>query len=286
MKPGRRTIARRPRWSPPTTPPSRAGPRLEALAGTRALFSPAHGGARHRPGPALASRCRSRARRRPPKGLIETSSTSQAATRTARSTRQHPRTQSDPTTAAHAIAGTFSRAGRIRPPGSPVAGAQNARTCSRARTARPSTISSTTSTSHGTVNDRRARPGRVRVAPGPAEPTEEADRPVPQLELGRAAEGEAVRLGRVDELEPGQALEDGPDRDRPLQAGHVEAEAVVDAEAEREVVAAVVAADVEAERVLEDLGVAVGRERRDADELAAAELDVRRSPSAPASSAR
>ena len=58
------------------------------------------------------------------------------------------------------------------------------------------------------------------------------------------------------------------------------------AEAEGEVVPGVLAADVEAERVLEHLRIAVGRERGDADELAAAELDVGESWSAPPSSAR
>ena len=48
----------------------------------------------------------------------------------------------------------------------------------------------------------------------------------------------------------------------------------MDAEAERELMATVVAADVEAERIVEHLGIAVRRERRDPDELAAAELDL------------
>ena len=55
--------------------------------------------------------------------------------------------------------------------------------------------------------------------------------------------------GGLDELETGQALEDASHGDRALQARHVEAEAVVHAEAEGEVVPGVLAADVEAERV-------------------------------------
>jgi len=86
-----------------------------------------------------------------------------------------------------------------------------------------------------------------------------------KAQLGRPPEREAARLGRPYEFEARQAAEDRLHGDRSLKACDVEPQAVVHAEAEGEVVPGVLAADVEAERVLENLRIAAGGEGRDAD---------------------
>jgi hypothetical protein len=106
------------------------------------------------------------------------------------------------------------------------------------------------------------------------------------MQLGRLAEGEAGWPGSFDELEPREAVEQRAQRDRPLQPGHVEAEAMVPAEAEREVVPSVLPTHVEPERILEHLRVAAGGERADTDELPAIELLRSQGSSVCSSSAR
>ena len=95
-----------------------------------------------------------------------------------------------------------------------------------------------------------------------------------QLERRRPPEGEAGRLGRVGDLEPGQPLEQRRERHLALHAPEVEAEAMVVAVAEREVVARVAAPHVEAPGSREDGRVAIGRHRADAEELARPERDA------------
>ena len=113
------------------------------------------------------------------------------------------------------------------------------------------------------------------VGLGRAVPRLVRDQPLrrrPERQRRRVGDGDALRAlhevgvdprrlaGELDVLEPAeQLLEDRAD----LHAGEVGAEAEVAAEAEGEVAGRVLPADVEAERVGEDLVVAVGRRVRE-----------------------
>ncbi len=78
----------------------------------------------------------------------------------------------------------------------------------------------------------------------------------------------------MGDLEPGQSLEQRRERHLALHAPEVEAEAMVVAVAEREVVAGVPAPHVEVRRSGEYRRVAVRGDRAEAEELACPELDA------------
>ena len=114
-------------------------------------------------------------------------------------------------------------------------------------------------------------------APARTARAERADRLAPdQVERGRLAEDEAARRGRTLRIEAKawKAIEQAADRGVRLQAREVHADAHVRSRREGDLVAHVLAADVEAIRVGKEIRVAVGAGDRNRDELARADRGV------------